>query len=260
MAKQLLAGTRSFRGKLAVLIFRRRCHGRGTLAVLFVTAILIADTGPASAQNIFEALFGRFWSNSGPTAYADPNSQLQNPESRQDMAGGPAYCVRLCDGRFFPIQRHAGVTPAQACSSFCPATATKIYQGSSIEHAVASDGKRYAELQSAFLYREKIVAGCTCNGKDAFGIVTPPIEEDTTLHPGDIVATNSGLLAYNGGNGKTAAFTPVESYSALSPELRRRLTETKIEPANGPPRKPQVVTRADPAPRARNNARVQLDR
>jgi Protein of unknown function (DUF2865) len=258
MAKQLPAGNTCFRGKFAVLILRRGCQGRGTLAILVVTAALIGNTGSASAQNIFEALFGRFWNNSGPSAYADPNSQLRNPETRQDV-GGLAYCVRLCDGRFFPIQRHAGVTPAQACSSFCPAAATKIYNGSSIDHAVAPDGKRYADLSTAFVYREKIVAGCTCNGKDAFGLVTTPIEEDTTLHPGDIVATNNGLLAYNGGNGRTASFTPVESYSALSSDLRRRLTETKIEPVTEP-RKPQVVRQAEPAPRSRNNQRVQLDR
>ena len=41
--------------------------------------------------------------------------------------------MRLCDGRYFPIQRHAGLSPAQACSSFCPASATKIYSGSTIE-------------------------------------------------------------------------------------------------------------------------------
>ncbi len=259
MAKQLRAGTATFGGKFAVFILRRRCQGHGTLAILVFTAAIIGNTGSASAQNIFESLFGRFWNNSGPSAYADPNSQLHNPESRQDMGGSTAYCVRLCDGRFFPIQRHGGVTPAQACSSFCPAAATKIYQGSSIDHAVAPDGKRYADLSNAFVYREKVVAGCTCNGKDAFGLVTPPIEEDTTLHPGDIVATNKGLLAYNGGNGRTASFTPAESYSALSPDLRRRLTETKIEPVTEP-RKPQAVTRAEPAPRGRNNQRVQLER
>ncbi len=97
--------------------------------------------------------------------------------------------MRLCDGRFFPLQRHGGVSTAQACSSFCPASQTKIYRGSSIDHAVAQDGKRYADLSTAFAYREQIVPDCTCNGKDAFGLVNTPVEKDATLQPGDIVAT-----------------------------------------------------------------------
>ena len=41
-------------------------------------------------------------------------------------------------------------------------------------------------------------------------------------------------MAYNGGNGtgrrQAATFTPIQSYSGLSAELRRKLTETKIDP------------------------------
>src|SRR5262245_39223851 len=81
------------------------------------------------------------------------------------------------------------------CSSLCPASPTKIYHGNSINRAVAPDGKRYSELATALVYREKIIPGCTCNGRDAFGLVTPPVADDPTLRPGDIVATNtpSGL-------------------------------------------------------------------
>ena len=82
--------------------------------------------------------------------------------------------MRLCDGRFFPIQRHGGQSPAQACNSFCPASQTKIYNGSSIDNSVGPDGRSYRELSTAFTYREKIVPGCTCNGKDAFGLVNTP--------------------------------------------------------------------------------------
>jgi hypothetical protein len=66
---------------------------------------------------------------------------------------------------------------AQTCSSFCPASATKIYNGNGINHAVAPDGKRYTELATAFAYREKIITGCTCNGRDAFGLVSTPIRQ-----------------------------------------------------------------------------------
>jgi Protein of unknown function (DUF2865) len=241
----------------------RRRKGLGNAAKSMVVAAvalaaLMIQVKTASAQNFFEALFGRLL-GSAPSAYADPSQQL-NPFGRSsDTGGGLAYCVRLCDGRFFPIQRHGGVTPAQACNSFCPASATKIYHGSSIEHAVASDGKRYGELATAFVYRDKIVPDCTCNGKTAFGLVNTPVAEDSTLHPGDIIATNSGLMAYNGGP-RAQALTPIASYPALSAELRRQLTETKIEPAAEPTPPQSPVRQAEPAARTGKNKRVQLER
>jgi hypothetical protein len=168
--------------------------------------------------------------------------------------------VRLCDGRYFPIQRHSGASSAQTCSAFCPASATTIYNGNSIAHAVAPDGKRYLELATAFAYREKIIPGCTCNGRDAFGLVNTAVADDPTLRAGDIVATNAGLMAYNGGtNGST--FTPISTYAGLSADLRRQLTETKIEPAAERPASMPPLRQAE-APAARNtkNKRAQADR
>jgi Protein of unknown function (DUF2865) len=250
------------------------------LAALAVTA-LVLPAGSASAQNgIFDSLFGRR-PTSPANAYADPSPQFnpfnlfgsRAPEAQRpaEMGGAVAFCVRTCDGRFFPIQHHAGVTQAQACSSFCPASQTRIYNGSSIEQSVGPDGKRYAELATAFTYREKIVPGCTCNGRDAFGLVNTPVDEDPTLRPGDIVATNAGLMAYNGTTGsarkQAASYTPVASYSGLSGDLRRKLTETKIAPAlETPAPPPQVqqgqVQQGDATPLVRNgkNKRVQVDR
>ena len=79
-----------------------------------------------------------------------------------------AYCVRTCDGHFFPIQRNSSVSPVETCQSFCPSAQTKIYNGSSIANSVSVDGRRYSDLPNAFAYRDKIVANCSCNGKTAF--------------------------------------------------------------------------------------------
>ena len=233
---------------------------KGIILTCVAATALVTSVGSAAAQGIFEALFGRLWT--GPTAYADPNPFAgRSIETTRPDGSGIVFCVRACDGRYFSIQRHAGSTPAQVCSSFCPASATKIYSGSSIDKAVAPDGKRYGELATAFLYREKLVPGCSCNGKDAFGLVSPPIAEDPTLRDGDIVATNGGLMAYNGeGSGKQASFTPIADYSALAPDLRRQLTETKILPAEQKKPAPPPVRQADAAPRSGKNKRVQLDR
>jgi hypothetical protein len=109
---------------------------------------LLTCVATASAQNFFEALFGRLWAS--PATNADPTPPSSSPESAHSEEG-VVYCVRLCDGRYFPVQRHSGVSPAQTCSSFCPASATKIYNGNSINHALATDGKRCSEARLAKL-------------------------------------------------------------------------------------------------------------
>lgn len=201
---------------------------------------VVGAAAPASAQ-LFDFFNNnnRRWSH--PPAYADPSPQF-NPfgqrsadTPRVESGGAAAFCVRTCDGRYFPLARNTGANPAQTCSALCPAAATKIYHGSSIEHASAN-GQRYADLGTAFVYREKIVPGCTCNGKDAFGLVTPSVTSDPTLHTGDIVATNDGLVAVTGtGRKQSAEFTPVQSFSGLSAELRQRLAETKVVPSDAAP-------------------------
>jgi len=249
---------------------------RGAVLAALAVAATVLPAESASAQNgIFNSLFGRRPASSA-NAYADPSPQFnpfnlfgsRAPEAQRpaETGGGVAFCVRTCDGRFFPIQQHAGVTQAQACSSFCPASQTRIYNGGSIEQSVGPDGKRYADLGTAFAYREKIVPGCTCNGKDAFGLVNTPVDEDPTLRPGDIVATNAGLMAYNGSSGSArksaASYTPVASYSGLSGDLRRKLTETKIAPAPETRAPPPPVQQGDATSTVRSgkNKRVQADR
>src|SRR6516225_9269688 len=58
-------------------------------------------------------------------------------------------------------------------------------------------------------YRKQLVANCTCNGRNAFGLTSFDVKRDPTLRPGDIVSTNEGLLAFTGRSEQGAAFTPV---------------------------------------------------
>jgi len=80
------------------------------------------------------------------------------------------------------------------------------------------------------------------------------------LRPGDIVATNTGLMAYSAGpNGPT--FTPISAYAGLSADLRLQLTETKIEPAaEGPAPLPPVRQAEATSARNTKNKRAQVDR
>ena len=131
---------------------------------------------PASAQGLFDFLFGspaRPGPPPPPAPMPIPIRASGHDGERRPAPSGPAavFCVRLCDGRYFPIQRARGANPAQLCNSFCPASATRVFSGGGIDHAVASDGSRYASLRNAFAYRERIVDNCTCNGRDAYGLV-----------------------------------------------------------------------------------------
>lgn len=199
---------------------------------------------PASAQNFFEAIFGgldraiRREMSPRAMSYSDPHGMYNDRRERRSSAdhAGPSsgYCVRTCDGRYFPVRSSGGMSATELCRSFCPAAKTKVFGGSKIDHSVASDGTRYADLDSAFLYRERKVDNCTCNGKDVFGLARIDTASDPTLRPGDIVATNDGLMTYNGnGKSKAAEFTPIEQAGGSS-EWRRRLMSIKVAPA--PPR------------------------
>jgi len=200
---------------------------RPHLAVQIATIVvaLTALQAPASAQGFFDWFnqrhddrYARQNSGSGQrqdwfgqqqrqytpqvSAYSDPGALMQErqgPASAPSIGGSTgravAYCVRLCDGRYFPMQRNNNATSIQLCNAFCPAAKTQVFNGSQIDYAVANNGGRYANLENAFVYRQKIVEGCTCNGRDAFGLAKIDVASDPTLKAGDIVATGDNQKA-----------------------------------------------------------------
>lgn len=254
------------------------CHGRRKLfrascAALAACALLSTIASPASAQGLFEALFGSFHRQAPdlPSArsYADPDTgapenpeRLVSPSPKVETGPSVSYCVRTCDGHFFPVHSHAGLSAADMCRAFCPAASTKVYSGGGIDHAVASDGSHYADLDNAFLYRQQIVTGCTCNGRSPFGLAHIDVTTDPTLRPGDIVATKDGLAAFAGRKNQTAEFTPIQSYRGLSAAMRDKLADTKIMPPNpgAPKTTPVQLPLPAAAKRDEDRRRVQLTR
>jgi hypothetical protein len=240
-------------------------HGAiGRIAGLFVALCAFAPQ-PAAAQGLFDSLFGRprYIQPQLPpqtSSYADPFG-FGHREPRRHSEGpsygyGTAYCVRTCDGRYFPLQRHSGMSPAELCQSFCPASKTMVFTGSKIDHAVASNGTRYADLDNAFTYRDKVIDNCTCNGKDALGLARLSTTADPTLRPGDIVATNDGLVSFRGRGSRSTEFTPVDTSSGA---LAQRLAGVKILPAP-PAQKIEVApeeTKQAEKPRRKERRRVQ---
>jgi hypothetical protein len=137
----------------------------------------------------------------------------------------PAYCVRTCDGRYFPIVAGEGQSRAASCNSFCPASETKVVYGSSIDQAATDTGKPYSELPNAFRYRNELVSGCTCNGKDPTGLAAVKIENDPTLRKGDIVAGADGLMVNHNAPDKRGASL---NMSPASPSLRAKYERVPV--------------------------------
>jgi len=179
----------------------------------------------------------------GPAAANPLDLPGLNSQPLPPSHGGPqvAYCVRTCDGRYFPLPRNAGganSTPAKICNSLCPTAETKIYSGSNIENAAASDGTRYSSLKNAFVYREHLIEGCSCNGGDGAGNTAINVKADPTLRPGDIVVTANGPVVFRGGKGEmhqTSDFMPAADGTRLSAKMRDKVAAIKVASPGGAP-------------------------
>src|SRR6478609_1526511 len=183
----------------------------GAVALACASAL----TPAAHAQDFFSALFGGLTRGrtpyvSMPFANEDGSIPVQRGDTRRYGGGGQAFCVRTCDGRYFPITASDNASKAASCNNFCPASETKIVYGSNIDNAATETGKPYSELPNAFRYRNEIVTGCTCNGKDQIGLAPVKIEDDPTLRKGDIVASENGLqvVGRSDRRGASLNFTP----------------------------------------------------
>lgn len=176
----------------------------GKLAAWGAAALMGASmlASAAQAQDFFSQLFGGF-NRPRPQPYiqvpfANDDGQVYRPRgegrARYGGGGGQAYCVRTCDGRYFPVTASDNASRAASCNKLCPASETKVFSGSNIDDATAENGKSYSDLPNAFRYRNELVSSCTCNGKDPTGLAQVKIEDDPTLRKGDIVAGQNGLL------------------------------------------------------------------
>jgi hypothetical protein len=204
------------------------------LALGAATVLCALVSAPsAQAEDFLSALFGAFGvrQSHAPSMpvpsmrlpFAGEGDRLGAQTDARPRAGysggGPAYCVRTCDGRYFPISSSDNQGRAASCKSFCPASETEVVYGGNIDNAATESGKPYSELPNAFRYRNEIVAGCTCNGKDQFGLAPVSIENDPTLRKGDIVAGSGGLMVAGRGADKRGASL---NLSPASQRLRAR--------------------------------------
>ena len=226
----------------------RSLFRRTSLLIALVAAIAVTAPETARAQGLFEVLRGIFGGGRPPAERAAPPMLLEDfprgggPDDIRipGDGGGPraSYCVRLCDGRYFPVPASSGSqSPQQLCSAMCPATKTDIYSGSGIERAMSSSGKPYTALPNAFVYRDRLVSDCTCTGKDPTGVAQLDALSDPTLRPGDIVVTENGPVVFKGdrrGSRKSSDFVPVNEDKRLPQKVREELSRMQVAEPIGP--------------------------
>jgi len=239
----------------------------GSLRIAIALALIFALV-PVSvrAEGGFLGLIFNLFGGGRPPAQesAPPPPSASAPADLPGMhapsipsGGGPqvAYCVRTCDGRYFPLPRNAGgpnSTPAKICSAMCPAAETKIFSGSNIDYAVAHDGTRYASSKNAYVYRERLIDGCNCKAGEVGGTEPIDVSSDPTLRPGDIVVTTSGPVVFKGGKGgryDPGDFTPVTD-SKLSATMRDKVKAIRVARPGAAP----VAGQQDFAQRGRGKA------
>lgn len=247
----------------------RRAFGAFLGGLVAGVALPIPST---HAQGFFEALFGsltggfRSFGRSYAPAERDPRFGAPDYERERpavEARESGTMCVRLCDGRHFPVPRAVNgvaLNPAKVCSSLCPAAQTQVFHGSNPAHAVSADGTRYTDLENAFVYRERVVPNCSCTGQGPGGLAQIDIESDPTLRAGDIVATPTGLTIFRGSSAfpyKSADFTPIDSFARVNADLRRKLSTIKVDPTATPATPVQSLANAEeqkPASRPRRRA------
>jgi hypothetical protein len=237
------------------------------LSAAAIAAIFVpASTAPASAQTYYSVYGGVrqtppmpyrderysgspfsdfFGALFGPRRYRDaPTDAEKELQKQKDKNAFGNLCVRTCDGRFFPVNRggRGDVSLEKVCNAMCPSAQTKMFSGAGIDNAVAADGQKYSAMPNAFRYRTEIVSGCTCNGRDTFGVVTIDIEKDPTLRAGDYYVRNTGITLFRGNSAphKNSDFVSIRNAPNMSPALRKQLMAIKVLPPN--PHAPPAMT------------------
>lgn len=169
--------------------------------------------------------------------------------------GRTHYCVRTCDGFFFPISLADGSeTAAEAnCQALCPASETRLYvsRGHDMEKARTLDGKAYTSQKTAFSHRNALNETCSCTGQGP-GLASIAVLRDPTLQAGDVVVTGKGLQVFAGegkGPHRLRDFANLRQSDQLSAAAKQRLAQIDLalrrHGSGAAPQPPGTIDRAD---------------
>jgi len=124
------------------------------------------------------------------------------------MSGG-GYCVRACDGYYFPLIKSSSISGQQSCEFACPSARVQLYEGENIEEARNAKGERYSALPAAFSFRDKLTAACSCNDPAASHDYFRQLSrKDPTLRAGDVVVGENQAFVYSGSDLVTLSHAP----------------------------------------------------
>lgn len=211
-------------------------------------AIARGETGRRPAPAASAGWFGRAPTPTVSHLPATPRQMNTRPTRQgQALAGtdgsSRAFCVRSCDGYFFPVgpaTSGAGRNAqADACGAMCPGATVRLFtaRNGAIETARSETGQLYGATATAFRYRERLQPGCSCQASVTQGLARLALTQDHTLRTGDVVVTDQGVRVFRAGARfphQPRDFVTARAYGRLSPDLRRRVEE--IETARLPDR------------------------
>lgn len=246
MTRGMIGGRRRS-ARLALLAALFTCGLAGEASAQGARATFFASPSSSSASplhDFFSAIFG-----GGGRTSAGPRGGFDRPQIEL-VPGAPGtlpsgvaigYCVRTCDGRYFPLQGRpngAGDPNALAqCNAFCPAAKMAVYtsydSARGIEVAISRDGKAYSEMPNAYVYRQRLVDGCTCTASARTGgLAKIDVLRDPTLKRGDAVMTEEGSRIFSGTKAgppyRQADFVSPSRFPELPRDMRARLNELTV--------------------------------
>jgi len=224
---------------------------RNVLALIAAAAALMISA-QVQAQDFFDALFGptspspqrgvgggysypatsegaglhagRSWKRRAENRRAGPKSGSKKMlttgvSTDAEASRGNGFCVRTCDGYYFPLIKSGHATKQQLCEHACPSAPMAVYEGSTIETAQNLVGEKYTSLSVAFSFRDKTTQKCSCNPPEHTQSFSMRIlGEDPSLRTGDIVFGDHGAFVYQG-----SKLVPVERSSLLSSGTRAKI-------------------------------------
>ncbi len=168
------------------MIFGRSCSSasntvmrsmfRGYLSCLLALGLSCTASPAARAQSLIQSFFGSLFSGSAnsDTRSTRPsqgwNSSYSTMGHYQSSSRGyyRTVCVRTCDGYYFPIRSSAHRKDFHDDAATCQARCAggQLYYlpkySQEMEHMIDLSGRRYGQLENAFLYRKQLIDGCTC--------------------------------------------------------------------------------------------------
>jgi len=141
-------------------------------------------TTPVSAQGFLQSLFGGGQQarprmmpprrSHGSGRFSRQNQSVpwwQHGQTRPRQRAGryTAMCVRMCDGYYWPMSNRAKrgkfYDLSRRCEDSCNGDAKLFYMpshSSDVKRMTDLSGRAYEYINTAFLYRKKLVKSCTC--------------------------------------------------------------------------------------------------